>query len=65
MSGDPVRLEREPGGPAVVTFDSPPLNLFDAALGEGLKAAVAALAAEPPAPCSSARRAARSLAAST
>jgi len=48
MSGDPVRLEREPGGLAVVTFDSPPLNLFDAALGEGLKAAVAALAAEPP-----------------
>ncbi len=48
MSGDPVRLEREPGGLAVVTFDAPPLNLFDAALGAGLQAAVAALEAEPP-----------------
>ena len=40
---DPVRLEREPDGLAVVTFDSPPVNLYDEALSDGLKAAVADL----------------------
>jgi enoyl-CoA hydratase/carnithine racemase len=33
----PVRLERD-GALAIVTFDSPPLNLFDAALGSALEA---------------------------
>ena len=33
-----VRLERD-GGLAVATFDSPPLNLFDRAMFEGLKEA--------------------------
>lgn len=33
--GRSVRLERE-DGLAVVTFDSPPLNLFDEAMGTGL-----------------------------
>jgi enoyl-CoA hydratase/carnithine racemase len=32
----------------VVTFDSPPLNLFDAALGAGLAAAVGSLESDPP-----------------
>lgn len=44
---DAVRLERE-GGLAVVTFDSPPLNLFDRRMFEGLRAAVEAVEAEPP-----------------
>jgi enoyl-CoA hydratase/carnithine racemase len=35
-------------GLAVVTFDSPPLNLFDAALSQGLDAAVGELEAERP-----------------
>jgi enoyl-CoA hydratase/carnithine racemase len=39
MSGDPVSVIRE-GGLAVVSFDSPPLNLFDAALRDGLVAAI-------------------------
>jgi enoyl-CoA hydratase/carnithine racemase len=38
----PVRLERD-GGLAVITFDSPPLNLFDAALWNGLERALAEL----------------------
>ena len=42
----PVRLERE-GGLAVVSFDSPPVNLFDAPLEAGLDAALDALEAEP------------------
>jgi enoyl-CoA hydratase/carnithine racemase len=42
-----ARLERD-GALAVVTFDAPPLNLFDAALIEALKAAVDDLAADPP-----------------
>ena len=42
-----VRLERE-GGLAVATLDSPPLNLFDRAMFEGLKEAVSAVEAEPP-----------------
>lgn len=44
---EPVRLERE-GGLAVATFDSPPLNLFDRRMFEGLQAAVEAVEAEPP-----------------
>ncbi len=43
-----VRLERDEAGLAVATFDSPPLNLFDQAMFEGLQAAVAAVEAEPP-----------------
>lgn len=41
-----VRLERD-GGLAVASFDSPPLNLFDREMFEGLKAAVEAVEAEP------------------
>jgi enoyl-CoA hydratase/carnithine racemase len=41
-----VRLERD-GGLATVTFDSPPLNLFSAALERELEQAVEALEAEP------------------
>jgi enoyl-CoA hydratase/carnithine racemase len=48
MSGDgPVRLERD-GGLAVVTFDSPPLNLFDEALGSGLTEVVGELERSKP-----------------
>lgn len=43
-----VRLERKEGGLAVATFDSPPLNLFDKAMFDGLRAAVDAVEAEPP-----------------
>jgi enoyl-CoA hydratase len=46
-SGDAVRLDRD-GGLAVATFDSPPLNLFDRRMFEGLQAAVGAVEAEPP-----------------
>lgn len=42
-----VRLERD-GDLAVASFDSPPLNLFDRRMFEGLKEAVAAVEAEPP-----------------
>jgi len=42
-----VRLDRD-GGLAVASFDSPPLNLFDKAMFEGLKGAVDAVEAEPP-----------------
>jgi enoyl-CoA hydratase/carnithine racemase len=42
----PVRLERD-GPLAVVSFDSPPLNLFDAQLEAGLVAAIDALEAAP------------------
>jgi enoyl-CoA hydratase/carnithine racemase len=45
MSG-PLRLERE-DGLAVVTFDSPPLNLFDAELGRELEQAVSELEQAP------------------
>jgi enoyl-CoA hydratase/carnithine racemase len=41
-----VRLERD-DGLAVVTFDSPPLNLFDATLGRELDEVVAELEAQP------------------
>ncbi len=44
---DPVRLERD-GGLAVVTFDSPPLNLFDEELRRGLERTVKQLEAESP-----------------
>jgi enoyl-CoA hydratase/carnithine racemase len=47
VSDGPVRLEHD-GGLAVVTFDSPPLNLFDAALERALVETLAELeAAEP------------------
>ena len=48
MSGTPVRLERQSDGLAVVTFDAPPLNLFDAALSDGLVAVVGELEADLP-----------------
>jgi enoyl-CoA hydratase/carnithine racemase len=47
MSDGPVRLERE-DGLAVVTFDSPPLNLFDAAMSEALAAVLSELEASGP-----------------
>jgi enoyl-CoA hydratase len=43
-----VRLDRDEAGLAVATFDSPPLNLFNRQLFEDLRAAVEAVAAEPP-----------------
>jgi enoyl-CoA hydratase/carnithine racemase len=43
-----VRLAREPSGLAVITLDSPPLNLFSRRLIEDLGAALRDLAAEPP-----------------
>jgi enoyl-CoA hydratase/carnithine racemase len=43
----PVRVQRD-GGLAVVTFDSPPLNLFDRALGEALEAALGELEQSSP-----------------
>jgi len=46
-SGRPVRLEQE-GGLAVLTLDSPPLNLFDQAMIDGIRGAIAELVAEPP-----------------
>jgi enoyl-CoA hydratase/carnithine racemase len=46
-SQSPVRLERD-GGLAVVTFDSPPLNLFDAALEAGLVAALEDMESDRP-----------------
>ncbi len=50
MSSEPtaakVRLERE-GPLAVVSFNSPPLNLFDAELEAGLLAALDRLETEP------------------
>ena len=46
-AGGPVSVARE-DGLAVVTFDSPPLNLFDAVLAEALEAAVAGLEADRP-----------------
>lgn len=44
----PVRLERDGAGLAVASFDSPPLNLFNREMFEGLQAAVAAVEAELP-----------------
>jgi len=46
--GQPVRLEREEGGLAVLTLDNPPLNLFDQRLIDALRAAIDDVAAEPP-----------------
>lgn len=48
VGGGPVFLVREESGLAIVTFDAPPLNLFDAAMAQGLRAAVDDLAAAPP-----------------
>jgi len=49
MSVNPAaRLEREDGGLAVITLDSPPLNLFDQRMMDDLRAAIDAVAAEPP-----------------
>lgn len=44
----PVRVERDGNGLAVLTLDSPPLNLFDRAMFEGLQSGLAAVEAEPP-----------------
>jgi enoyl-CoA hydratase len=44
---DVVRLETE-GPLAVLTFDSPPLNLFDDAIFDGFREAVDTVAADPP-----------------
>ncbi len=46
--GAAVRLEREEGGLAVLTLDSPPLNLFDQSMIGGLQRSIAEVAAEPP-----------------
>jgi enoyl-CoA hydratase len=43
-----VRLDRDGQGLAVATFDSPPLNLFNAQLFEDLRAVVEAVEADPP-----------------
>jgi enoyl-CoA hydratase/carnithine racemase len=49
MNANPAaRLEREEGGLAVITLDSPPLNLFDQRMMDDLRAAIDAVAAEPP-----------------
>jgi enoyl-CoA hydratase/carnithine racemase len=45
--GPAARL-REDGGLAVITLDSPPLNLFDQRMIDDLRAAIDAVAAEPP-----------------
>ena len=46
--GPAARLEREESGLAVITLDSPPLNLFDHRMIDDLRAAIDAVAAEPP-----------------
>jgi enoyl-CoA hydratase len=46
--GKAARLEREQGGLALLTLDSPPLNLFDQRMIDDFQAAVAELAAAPP-----------------
>jgi enoyl-CoA hydratase/carnithine racemase len=43
----PVGLERD-GPLAIVTFDAPPLNLYDRALGEALEETIGRLEREPP-----------------
>jgi enoyl-CoA hydratase len=49
MSETPAaRLEREENGLATITLDSPPLNLFDQRMMDDLRAAIDAVAAEPP-----------------
>jgi enoyl-CoA hydratase len=49
MSGEngPAKVSREEGL-AVLTLDSPPLNLFDKAMFEGLRAALEAVSRRPP-----------------
>jgi enoyl-CoA hydratase len=47
MSGA-ARLEREESGLAVITLDSPPLNLFDQRMMDDLRAAIAEVVATPP-----------------
>jgi enoyl-CoA hydratase/carnithine racemase len=44
---EPLRSERD-GGLAVVTFDSPPLNLYDERLGAALTEAIGEFEASPP-----------------
>jgi len=49
MSTEPAaRLQREKGGLALLSFNSPPLNLFDQRMIDDFQTAVADLAAEPP-----------------
>jgi len=50
MSGnrDAVRLERDDADLAVLTLDSPPLNLFDQAMIDGFEESMRALADRPP-----------------
>src|SRR5215218_1259278 len=43
-----AQLQREESGLAVLTFDSPPLNLFDQRMIDDFQAAVADVAAAPP-----------------
>src|ERR1700760_2748217 len=45
--GGGVGVARE-GGLAVLTFDAPPLNLFDAAMSDGLDSAIGELEADRP-----------------
>jgi enoyl-CoA hydratase/carnithine racemase len=47
-TGPAARLEREESGLAVITLDSPPLNLFDQRMMDDLRAAVDDVAANPP-----------------
>jgi len=47
VAGPAARLERD-GDLAVITLDSPPLNLFDQRMIDDLRSAVDAVAAEPP-----------------
>ena len=46
--GPAARLQREESGLAVLSFDSPPLNLFDQRMIDDFQAAVAELVAAPP-----------------
>jgi enoyl-CoA hydratase len=49
MNANPAaRLDREDGGLAVITLDSPPLNLFDQRMFDDLRRAIDEVAAEPP-----------------
>jgi enoyl-CoA hydratase/carnithine racemase len=43
-----VRVEHDAAGLAVLTLDSPPLNLFDSRMFDGLLAGIAAVEADPP-----------------
>jgi enoyl-CoA hydratase/carnithine racemase len=46
--GTVVRVERDAAGLAVMTLDSPPLNLFDRRMFDGLLAGIAAVEDDPP-----------------